>query len=439
MERKFGNYLDSTLSKRQLIKVAGAATVAAGLESFPIPRSASKIEAQQPETTGFENGLALTPPLGWSSWYAFRKDVSQQLILETLQAMEDRGVTAAGYDTLWIDDGMLKPSRDHNGKLMPADSFPDIMGLANTVHRRGKKIGYYLDIGDWTCLQLAGTHGHEADDAYQTIHEWQGDGIKVDFCYTAGYNAAEVYKKFGDALLSLDRKALYSICVQGEQDPAFWAPKTGNMWRTTRDTDPPGWPALLSALYINDKLAWAAKPGHWNYADDIQAGVTHDDGKLALNHAEAASQFVLWAMMCSPLILGCDIRSIDDNTLKLLTNHEIIAVNQDPLGIQCQKSMNILGNEVYKKPLADGTIAVAAFNQTEKARTIHIPWEAIGEHQKWGAVRDLNEQTYDKSYADEYTTTIEPHGTKLIRVNFSRPVAEVPPYTIKRSNQKLAA
>src|SRR6266849_1019285 len=274
-----------------------------------------------------DNHVARTPPMGWNSWNHFGFDVSALLIRETADAMVASGLRDAGYQYVVIDD-CWQVERDARGRLV-ADSarFPGGMKpLADYVHSRGLKFGLYTDAGRRTCQGRPGTYGSEEVDA-RTFAEWGVDYVKEDWCNAEGLDAPTQYAKFRDALARTGRPIVLSICEWGTNQPWEWGPKTGNLWRTTDDIED-GWPAMLVNLDLSAQHAYTAGPGAWNDPDMLEVG------NGGMTDDEYRAHVSLWAILAAPLIAGNDIRAMAPATRDVLTNREVIAVDQDSLGVE---------------------------------------------------------------------------------------------------------
>lgn len=322
-------------------------------------------------------GIAHTPPMGWNSWNHFGCDVDAELIKETADAMVASGMEAAGYEYVNIDD-CWHGERDSLGFIQAdPERFPNGMkAVADYVHSKGLKIGIYSDAGRETCAGRPGSQGHEYQDAL-TYAEWGIDYLKYDWCNTGDRNPQEAYRTMRDALHAAGRPVVFSICEWGDHDPWTWAQDVGHLWRTTGDItncwdctiNHGTWKShgILPILDQQDGLRTAAGPGHWNDPDMMEVG-NLDSVK------ESRAHFSMWALLAAPLIAGNDLRTMSDETRKILTNEEVIAVNQDTLGIQGFAFKKTHGVEYWVKPLADGEWAMAILNRTDDARDVRFDW-----------------------------------------------------------------
>jgi alpha-galactosidase len=340
--------------------------------------SATRVDAQK-----FAE-LAKTPPMGWNSWNKFQCNVSERLIRETADAMVTTGMKDAGYQFVNIDD-CWHGARDSLGFIHPDSArFPSGMkALADYVHAKGLKLGIYSDAGSKTCGGKPGSRGYEYQDAY-TYSRWGIDYLKYDWCSTDSLKAAGAYMTMRDALAKAGRPIVLSICEWGTDKPWTWGQSTGHLWRTTGDItacfdcikEMGGWRAwgVLQILDKQDGLRQYAGPGHWNDPDMLEVG-----NGLAPN--EDRAHFSMWSMLAAPLIAGNDLRSMPANVAQVLTNRDVIAVNQDSLGVQGFKYASRDSVEIWFKPLAAGDWAVTFLNRGATPRTVSFDWarEAVAD------------------------------------------------------------
>ena len=325
----------------------------------------------------FEN-LAQTPPMGWNSWNKFGCDINEKVIREIADAMVSTGLKDAGYEYIVIDD-CWHGQRDSLGFIQSNPKrFPSgIKALADYVHSKGLKFGIYSDAGRKTCAGRPGSSGHEFQDALQYAR-WGVDYLKYDWCNTENLNPVGAYTLMRDALHAAGRPILFSMCEWGTSKPWEWAKDVGHIWRTTgdigncfegRQEHDNGWYALcvLSILDLQENLRKYAGPGHWNDPDMLEVG-------NGMTTNEDRAHFSMWAMICAPLILGNDIRNMTPETKAILENKEVIAVNQDKLGVQALKYGANDGIETWFKPLENGDWAVCFLNRTQENKTIDIRW-----------------------------------------------------------------
>lgn len=363
-----------------------------------------------------DNGLARTPPMGWNSWNKFGCNVSEQLIRETADAMVASGMRDAGYQYVNIDD-CWQVARTAQGVIV-VDSvrFPHGMkALADYVHGKGLKFGVYTDAGRKTCEGRPGSYGYEAIDA-KTYAAWGVDYVKIDWCNSEGLDARTQYTIFRDALAASGRKIVFSVCEWGSNQPWEWAPDVGNLWRTTFDIQD-RWSSMLSLVDLNVQYWHVARPGAWNDPDMLEVG------NGGMTRTEYRAHFSLWAMMAAPLIAGNDVRAMMDSSRaaadirEILLNRDVIAVDQDSLGIQgkiVQSSPSEL--QIWVKPLHDGSRAVLLFNRAPVPTSMTANFGTVGLKTKKARVRDLWAHTEQPSVENAYAASVPAHGVVMLRL-----------------------
>ena len=363
-----------------------------------------------------ENGLARTPPMGWNSWNKFGCNVSEGLIREMADAMVVSGMREAGYQYVVIDD-CWQIDRDAQGNILPDPKrFPSGMkALADYIHAKGLKFGLYSDAGRFTCQEKPGSKGYEVQDAKQYA-AWGVDYLKFDWCFTGGQDAQISYTRMGQALKAAGRPIVYSICEWGQSKPWLWAKDVGNLWRTTGDiqdcwdckTDWGGM-GFTRILDLQVGLEKYAGPGHWNDPDMLEVG------NGGMNLEEYRAHFSLWSLLAAPLIAGNDLRNMSPEIRDILTNKEVIAVNQDALGKQGYRLRKEGDQEVWVKLLSDGSRAVVLFNRSEQASKIAVNWSELGLG-KTAKVRDLWSKKDLGNLENSYSATVPRHGVVMVRV-----------------------
>jgi alpha-galactosidase len=355
--------------------------------------------------------LALTPPMGWNSWNHFGCNVSEQLIKETADAMVSSGMRDAGYQYVVIDD-CWQVARDANGTIV-ADStrFPSgIKALADYVHSKGLKFGIYTDAGHKTCQGRPGTYGHEVQDA-ATYAAWGVDYTKVDWCYADSLDAPTQYAKVSQAFRHSGRPIVLSICEWGQNAPWRWAMGVGNLWRTTTDIEDT-WQSMLDNLDVSAQYSAVAGPGHWNDPDMLEVG----NGGMTPD--EYRAHFSLWAIMAAPLMAGNDLRALDDTTKSILLNGEVIAVDQDSLGLQGTLIYESkAGLQVWMKPLKDGSRAVALLNRSEAPAEFGISLPRLGLPARTATVRDLWAHRDLGTVTNRFRAKVPAHGVVMVRIS----------------------
>jgi alpha-galactosidase len=368
-------------------------------------------------TFALDNGLALTPPMGWNSWNKFAGNVSEALIKSVADAMAINGMKDAGYQYVIIDD-CWQVGRDANGDILAdPQRFPSgIKALADYVHARGLKFGIYSCAGTNTCAGRPGGLFHEVQDA-RTYAAWGVDYLKYDWCNHADETGEQAYSRMRDALRQAGRPIVFSICEWGQNRPWLWGAGVGNLWRTTGDIYDcwdctnkwsSGW---LRNLDGQAGLAACAGPGHWNDPDMLEVG------NGGMTDIEYQSHFTLWCIVAAPLIAGNDVCNMDSETRRILTSKELIAVDQDPLGMQGVRVSKNGDAEVWAKQLADGTRAVVFFNRGNAASEISVTWEQIGYPGHLRAkIRDLWAARDLGKFKGKFSTTVAAHGVVAIKV-----------------------
>eukprot|EP01116_Phalansterium_solitarium_P001845 TRINITY_DN11668_c0_g1_i1.p1 TRINITY_DN11668_c0_g1~~TRINITY_DN11668_c0_g1_i1.p1 ORF type:complete len:377 (-),score=132.12 TRINITY_DN11668_c0_g1_i1:89-1219(-) len=319
-----------------------------------------------------DNGLGRRPQMGWNSWNHFACGINETLIRHVADDMVGTGLLDAGYEYVNMDDCWAY-DRDANGYIQPDPrTFPSgIRVLADYVHARSLKFGLYSDAGYYTCAGRPGSLGHEVKDAEQYAN-WTVDYLKYDNCYAWDATPAhERYPPMRDALNKTGRPIFFSMCDWGNDEVATWARDVGNSWRTTEDIKD-YWFMVTSRLDSNDKWAKYAGPGGWNDPDMLEVG----NGRLTLDEEQA--HFALWCLVKAPLLIGCDVGNMSNDTHSILTNAELIAVNQDDLGVQARKLVRKNELEVWGGQLSGGAYAVALFNRSPSASNITANWSDLG-------------------------------------------------------------
>jgi alpha-galactosidase len=360
------------------------------------------------------NGLAATPPMGWSSWNKFGCRVDETMIREMADAMASSGMKDAGYTYINIDD-CWQGERDSNGNIQSDPKrFPDMKALVDYVHAKGLKIGIYSSPGPRTCAGYEGSYGHEEQDA-RTYANWGFDYLKYDWC-SAGklYKPDEqraVFQKMGLALQATGRPMVYSISQYGVADVWTWAAKTGaNLWRTTGDIGD-NWKAVEEIGFDQQlKLAPFAGPGRWNDPDMLEVG----NGGMTTE--EYRTHMSLWALLAAPLIAGNDLRAMSSDTAAILMNREVIAIDQDPLGKQGTRAWKEGTVEVWTKPLKDGSTAIGIFNRGAVPRKLSVGWRDIGLSKAPTMIYDVWRRTHPKPLPFGHPVELPAHGVVLLRV-----------------------
>jgi alpha-galactosidase len=334
-------------------------------------------------------GLALTPPMGWNTWNTFAGDCNETLVKQTADAMVANGMRDAGYIYIVVDDCWAKKDRDADGNLV-ADpvKFPGGMkALGDYLHSKGFKFGMYGCAGKTTCGGYPGGRGHEFQDA-RYYASCGVDYFKYDWCDHGTANGPETYRIMSDALKAAGRPIVFSLCEWGQNQPWLWAAPVGHLWRTTGDIGPGygaspknkwehGWKQLLD---MNVGLEKYAGPGHWNDPDMLEVGAK------GLTLAESRGHFSMWCMIAAPLIAGNDVRSMTPEVHDILTNKDVIAIDQDAAGHQGFRYRVDKDKEIWAKELSDKGWAIAVLNTGDSAATLTLDMKELS---------FLTEQYYD--------------------------------------------
>ena len=362
------------------------------------------------------NGFAKTPPMGWNSWNKFAGRVDDKSVREMADAIVSSGMRDAGYIYVNIDD-TWEGTRDKDGNITSNEKFPNMKALADYVHSKGLKIGIYSSPGRKTCAGFEASYGHEQQDA-NTWAAWGFDYLKYDWCSaTAVYRPDEMqsaYQKMATALRATGRPFIYSLCQYGELNVGEWgAAAGGNLWRTTGDIND-SWRSMASIGFDQqvgrEKYAGI---GHWNDPDMLEIG----NGGMPTN--EYRTHMSLWSMLAAPLLAGHDVRTMPDFTRDILLNAEVIAIDQDPAGIQGTRVRKDGPDgatlEVWKRPLAKG-VAVGLFNRGPENAQMTVKWSEVGVSAENPKVRDLWAHRDVPNAGTEYTVNVPSHGVVMLRV-----------------------
>ncbi|MFC5865564.1 glycoside hydrolase family 27 protein [Acidicapsa dinghuensis] len=360
------------------------------------------------------NALAKTPPMGWNSWNKFHTHIDDAAVRGVADAMASSGMKDAGYQYIIIDDGW-QGSRDNNGVLSPNPNFPDMKALADYVHSKGLKIGIYSSPGPRTCGGFEGSYGHEEQDA-KMYAAWGMDYLKYDWCSASRVwkdsDMQAAYQLMGDALTKTGRPIVYALCQYGRAEVQTWGQQVGaNLWRTTGDIRDQ-YNSMLNIGLAQSRLASSAGPGHWNDPDMLEIG----NGGMSLD--EYKTHFSLWAMIAAPLIAGNDLRNMTPDIKDILTNSDVIAIDQDSLGAGGKEIYSAGGAKVWSKSLASGDIAVAVFNPGEQSIRTVLSLEKLGLSGKYQA-RDLWSHTDLGALPENFSVTVPVHGVAMLRLKKS--------------------
>jgi len=413
--------------------------------SYPLTITArnAKGRAQQKMTLVVGETIALTPPMGWNSWNAFAGGVSDAKMRAAVEAFVRLGLDEHGYSYVNIDDFWQKnpengrsdptlagPERNADGTIAPNARFPDMKALADFIHAHGLKAGLYSSPGPYTCGGCTGSWRHERQDA-DCYAAWGYDYLKYDWCSYGTVATGEgherhcrPYRLMGECLRAQPRDIVFSLCQYGQDNVSAWGADVGGQsWRTTGDIFDT-WPSVYGGIRAQAPLWSYVRPGAWNDADMLvlgrnvwAGGKDFDAGASRLTPNEQYTHMTMWCMFASPLMIGCDLTAIDDFTLALLTNDEVLAVDQDALGAAAARVAEdaAAGTEIWARPLADGTFALALFNADDEEQTVRVSFADLGLVGAW-AVRDLWRQADEGVFDAAYSVSVPGHATHLVKL-----------------------
>ena len=355
--------------------------------------------------------VAATPPMGWNSWNHFACKVTAADIRAAADAIASNGMKAAGYEYVNIDD-CWQGKRDEQGNIHTNTRFGDMKALADYVHSKGLKIGIYSSPGPKTCAGYEGSYRHEEQDAKQYA-AWGMDYLKYDWCSASRVyklsQMPEMYKKMHDALTATGRPIVLSLCQYGMDRVWRWGASVGgSLWRTTGDISD-HYDRMSVIGFDQNGLEGYAGPGHWNDPDMLEVG------NGGMTHDEYITHMSLWAILAAPLLAGNDLSKVTAADLAILTNKEVIAVDQDRKGAQGRRVAQEGPLEVWAKPLSDGSYAVGLFNRGESANPVTLELKDIGISGS-AQVRDLWAHRDLGSASGNYTVTVPRHGAVMVKV-----------------------
>ena len=370
-----------------MARASGIALIVVGLSwpalTWPVPILATTgIAAGLPASLAAADALAQTPPMGWNGFNRFLRDVSEARVEAQARALVASGMQAAGYEYVNLDGGWDLLQRGPQGELQPDPAkFPHgIKPVADYVHSLGLKFGIYTSAGVTNCAtHSAGSYGHYKQDAV-TFASWGVDYVKLDWCRVPyrnypGMSRQQVSRilgtEMGAAIATAGRAMVYDMNFEADDSPWMWAANVANLWRTGQDSQDRWWSMVFNFTH-NVQHYSHARPGGWNDPDMLEVG---NGGMTAV---EYQSEFSLWAEMAAPLIAGTDLAAMSDVTRNILTNKAVIAVDQDPLGLQGRPIANAGGYWVVVKPLVSGAVAVVLFNSTDRPAAISTTAREVG-------------------------------------------------------------
>jgi alpha-galactosidase len=375
-------------------------------------------------------GLALTPPMGWNSWNTFQDKIDDQLIRDTAETMIANGMRDAGYVYIVIDDCWEAKERDAAGNLVPDPlKFPHgLKALGDYLHGKGFKFGIHNCAGTRTCADFPGGRGHEYQDALKYA-SWGIDYLKYDWCNHGTADARETYKTMRDALHAAGRPIVFSLCEWGQNKPWEWAKDVGHLWRTTGDIMAGydsmqrwehGWKVILDLQYSlvqpadgqNNGIGQYAGPDHWNDPDMLEVG------NKGLTLAESRAHFSLWCIIAAPLIAGNDVRHMSKEARDILTDKEVVAIDQDALGKEGWRFLAETGREIWVRELSGGDWAICVLNSGTTAADLTTDFSALGILKGEYAVRDVwaKKDLGTTRSAPVHTDRVESHDVMLFRL-----------------------
>lgn len=426
-------------------RVISGAVATPGEYTLALTASNAKGRAARKMTLVIGDKLALTPPMGWNSWNAFAGSVSAEKIRSAVDAMVRLGLDEHGYAYVNIDDFWQKnpknaesdptlagSERNADGTISPNGRFPDMKALADYIHSRGLKAGLYSSPGPYTCGGCTGSWRHELQDA-TSYAQWGYDYLKYDWCSYGQVATGEGHDKFqrpymlmGRFLRMQQRDIVFSLCQYGWDDvPSWGAFSGGQCWRTTGDIFDT-WQSVYGGIRAQAAHWRHSAPGAWNDADMLVLGrnvwaggdAPGDAAESRLTPNEQYTHMSMWCMFASPLMIGCDLDAIDEFTLSLLTNDEVLAIDQDELGAAAALVLDDAqaATEIWARPLADGAIAFALLNADDGEKTLEIPFRKLGMRGVW-AVRDLWRQKDEGVFEECYRASVPGHATHLVKLS----------------------
>jgi alpha-galactosidase len=366
-----------------------------------------------------QDTLAARPPMGWNSWNHFKAKVDDATIRAQAEAMVSSGMRDAGYTYINIDD-TWEGDRDAQGNIQTNSKFPNMKALADFVHSKGLKLGIYSSPGPKTCAKFEGSYGHEEQDA-KTYAAWGIDYLKYDLCglreqmkaaptpEAAHQIMIDAYKKMDAALKSTGRPIVYSLCQYGNDAVWEWGASVGgNLWRTTGDISDK-YASMEEIGFSQAGLARFSGPGHWNDPDMLEVG------NGGMNADEYRTHMSLWALLAAPLLAGNDLSTMTPETVAILTNHDVIAVDQDAAGKQGDRVSAEGPIEIWARPLADGSKAVVIFNRHPSPLTAHVDWSTLG-FKPGAKAKDLWLKKDLGNLEATYNVEVPAHGVVFLKV-----------------------
>ena len=359
----------------------------------------------------YDNGLGATPQMGWNSWNHYHCSVNQSVMEATADAFIALDLPKFGYKYVNVDD-CWAGSRNANGYIQPnATTFPDFQGMVDYIHSKGLLFRLYSDAGNKTCAGQPGSLSYEKEDA-DTYAKWKVDYLKYDNCDSVGTSPETLYPVMQKALNKTGRPIFYSLCEWGVDNPATWAPPVGNSWRTTGDIQD-DWSTMINTADLNDIWWKYAAPHGWNDPDMLEVG----NGGMTTTEYE--THFSLWCLMKAPLLIGCDVTNMSEDALRILTNSDAIAVNQDPLGVQGHKRTSDGTREVWAGPISHPSAGVALIllNRGSETTSVTAQWSNIGlQPTEQVEVYDIWQHNTLGMAVGNITVSVPSHGVAFYRL-----------------------
>ncbi len=377
------------------------------------------------------NQLTPKPPMGWMTWNLFQGNINEQLIRETADAMVEGGFRDAGYEYIFIDD-LWQGGRDRQNNIIPdPEKFPNGMkALADYVHSKGLKLGIYSDAAQLTCGGWTASLGFEEQDA-RTFASWGIDYLKYDYCNAPedSATARHRYRTMANALQNSGRDIVLGICEWGQRQCEEWCEEVGGqLWRTSydvrdmwKDIVKEGGMGIIDIVNVTAPLAKYVRPGQWPDMDMLVVGLngtggpSSDLGGVGCTQTEYQTQMSMWCMMASPLAMTNDLRKVSEEDRRILLNPEIIAINQDVLGKAAERKVMNDNYQIFVRPLADGSHAVALLNTSEKPLTLTADFASLGFAGKY-TVRDVWQHKDVARNASKWKGRVTPHETRVFVV-----------------------
>ena len=372
----------------------------------------SKQENKITKTSGHAADVLLpTPPMGWNSWNHFHRDINEQLIMDEADALVSSGMKDAGYEYINLDDCWMALQRDKDGNLQSdPERFPHgIKYLSDYVHKKGLKLGVYSSAGTKTCAGWPASLDHEEADA-KMFAKWGVDYLKYDNCNNEGRPAIARYTKMKNALDASGRQIVFSICEWGSNNPWEWAPGLGGLWRTTGDISD-SWNSMIHIVDEQVGLNTFASKGHWNDPDMLEVG------NGGMTNTEYVTHFSLWCILAAPLITGNDLRHMSDDTHDILTNKDVIAIDQDPAAKEGYRLTSNGDREIWVKPLADGSWAVLLLNRGDERNFMTLKIQDLGiKKADTYIIRNLWSHKEEQRTDGLVRANVSPHGVQMFKV-----------------------